>query len=275
MFAVKLQKHMRIVIKIEPIDKKQRILLMNYQYPLSAWIYKTIHEGNHEFADFLHRKGFSNGTRRYKFFSFSMLRFDHGGFKISGDRIEIKAGDVSLELSFLLPEAMQHFVAGLFQNQSFTLGDKHSQVPFTVKTVEVQPMPSFSESMTFRPLSPTMVSRDVTGSRNAQYLEPGHDDFERIFFDNLVRKYVAAAEAGLISNQNYSQKQDFRLDILKPPKKKGITIKAGTPMQTKIIGYMFDFRITAPVELIRLGYLAGFGEKNSLGMGCVKPLSSN
>ncbi len=29
MFAVKLEKHMRIVIKTEPIDKKQRILPLN------------------------------------------------------------------------------------------------------------------------------------------------------------------------------------------------------------------------------------------------------
>jgi len=263
---------MRITIELEPGHTLQRSLPLNYQYPLSAWIYKTIHEGNHEFADFLHNNGFSAGAKSYKFFTFSMLRFARGGFRIVSERIEITSGNVWLELSFLVPDALQHFVSGLFQNQNFTLGDKRSQVPFTVKRVEGQPLPAFSECITFKALSPIIVSRDVSGSRNAQYLEPTDGDFERIFFDNLIRKCAAASKAKLISCSNLTEQHDFRLEILSEPKKKGITIKPDTNMQTKIIGYMFDFRITAPPDLIKLGYLAGFGAKNSLGMGCGKLL---
>ncbi|MCB0538258.1 MAG: CRISPR-associated endoribonuclease Cas6, partial [Bacteroidetes bacterium] len=32
----------------------------------------------------------------------------------------------------------------------------------------------------------------------------------------------------------------------------------------------FHFELTAPVELHEIGYEAGFGEKNSMGFGCVK-----
>jgi CRISPR-associated endoribonuclease Cas6 len=266
---------MHIAIEFEPVDTRQRILPLNYQYPLSAWIYKTIHEGNHEFADFLHNHGFSSGTRAYKFFTFSMLRFQRGGFKISNDRLEITSGNVWLELSFLIPDALKHFVSGIFQNQRLTLGDKHSQVPFAVKSVQVQPLPVFTECMTFGTLSPLIISKDVTGSRNAQYLKPADGDFERIFFDNLLRKSVAATGAGLINCPDDKLQHDLKLEILSEPKKKGINIKSGTPMQTKVIGYMFDFRLTAPSELIKLGYLAGFGEKNSLGMGCGKCFSTS
>lgn len=35
---------------------------------------------------------------------------------------------------------------------------------------------------------------------------------------------------------------------------------------------MYNFELEATAELIRIGYLAGFGEKNSLGMGCGKHL---
>ncbi|RLD54679.1 MAG: CRISPR-associated endoribonuclease Cas6, partial [Bacteroidetes bacterium] len=30
----------------------------------------------------------------------------------------------------------------------------------------------------------------------------------------------------------------------------------------------YKFKIKAPKELLRLGYYAGFGEKNSMGFGC-------
>jgi CRISPR-associated endoribonuclease Cas6 len=33
-------------------------------------------------------------------------------------------------------------------------------------------------------------------------------------------------------------------------------------------GFEFDFSLTAPVELMRIGYYGGVGEKNSLGFGC-------
>ena len=52
-----------------------------------------------------------------------------------------------------------------------------------------------------------------------------------------------------------------------------ITIKQGTPEETKVKGYLYEFTVEGPPELIRMGYYAGFGEKNSLGFGCVEIIS--
>ena len=263
---------MRILLKLELQNSIKNILPVNYQYPLSAWIYKTIHEGDHKFAEFLHNKGFEAGSKSFKFFTFSMLGFDKGGYSINGDRLHILNKKAKLELSFLIPDALQYFIEGLFQNQNFTIGDTKTQVPFIVRTVEVKSLLEFKEDMIFRTLSPLIVSQNVEDSRYAKYLEPEDSNFERIFFDNLVRKYAAALNAELITNNYGSANYDMKLKIMSKPRKKGLTIKAGTREQSKIIGYMFDFRITAPVELIKIGYLAGFGEKNSLGLGCVQTL---
>ena len=46
------------------------------------------------------------------------------------------------------------------------------------------------------------------------------------------------------------------------------TIKAGTNAETKVRGYQYAFKLKAPEPLVRIGLLAGFGEKNSLGFGC-------
>ncbi|MGB4204966.1 MAG: hypothetical protein WBJ84_05020 [Bacteroidales bacterium] len=107
---------MRILLELELQNSDKNILPVNYQYPISAWIYKTIHEGDHKFAEFLHNKGFEAGSKSFKFFTFSMLGFDKGGYSINGDRLSILNKKARLELSFLIPDALQYFVKGLFQN---------------------------------------------------------------------------------------------------------------------------------------------------------------
>ncbi|MBU1009956.1 MAG: CRISPR-associated endoribonuclease Cas6 [Bacteroidetes bacterium] len=248
---------------------------LNYQYPLSAWIYKTIHSGDHAFAGFLHEKGFETGGKSFKLFTFSMLDIPHGKFTIQGDRLHITASEISLDISFLVPQAMQHFISGLFNNQRFRLGDHNSQADFLVSHVEMLAPPSFTEKMKFKTLSPLLVSHHIEGVRTAAYLRPGHDEYERLFFDNLTAKFAAALQAGLHVNKLDADvaPETMQLKLTTDPKTKGILIKADTPQQTKIIGYLFEFEITAPPLLIYTGYYAGFGEKNSLGLGCCAPLS--
>jgi CRISPR-associated endoribonuclease Cas6 len=36
----------------------------------------------------------------------------------------------------------------------------------------------------------------------------------------------------------------------------------------KVRGYLFDFRLTAPLDILEVGYHGGFGAKNSQGFGC-------
>jgi CRISPR-associated endoribonuclease Cas6 len=57
-------------------------------------------------------------------------------------------------------------------------------------------------------------------------------------------------------------------ELLSPPKQKGITIKVGTPQQSKLVGYQYNFKLKADSALLRMGYYTGFGEKNSMGFGC-------
>ena len=73
---------------------KQRMLPMDYQYYISAWIYKTIGKADMEFARFLHDEGYGNDPGKlYKLFCFSRLNFgkpkmwkEKKLFEISKDR---------------------------------------------------------------------------------------------------------------------------------------------------------------------------------------------
>ena len=68
----------------------------------------------------------------------------------------------------------------------------------------------------------------------------------------------------------YTGKAFCGFNLLSVPKSVLITIKANTPQQTKVRGYRYDFEITLPIELMRLLYDCGIGEKNSMGFGMIK-----
>ena len=102
----------------------------------------------------------------------------------------------------------------------------------------------------------------------AQFLSPDEEGYKDYFLKNLVRKYENYAHfTGNSISPEYTELMDWQLE--KGRVKSSLeTIKAGTKAETKVRGYDYQFRIKAPEPIMRIGLLAGFGEKNSLGFGC-------
>lgn len=236
-------------------------LPINYQYYVASWIYKTIHNSNPEFSKWLHEQGYSYEKRKFKLFTFSPIKFEK--YNITNDRIISLTPNCSITLSFLLPEALKHFVSGCFKSQHFGLGDKISQVDFEVKAIEIESPVELGNVVRFRTQSPICISEPVerNGKLISQYLSPDDAGYEKRFFDNLNEKYQSANE-GLANPTG-----NCKLTVLSTPKSKLVSVKQGTHAESKVRGYNFDFEIEAPKELIEVGYYAGFGEKNSMGMG--------
>lgn len=248
------------------LTSKNRQIPINYQYEQSAWIYKTIHNGNPEFSAWLHNLGYLDGKKQFKLFTFSPIIPEK--YAINRDRLEMQSNHAITYVSFYTPEAAEPFIMGLFSNQHFALGDHISVAPFKISSVEKLPEPNWNNTMAFRTLSPIVLSKKQDGSKNAQYLSPNDDEFEELFLKNLESKFkVIDNNPARVSNPG---RVKATLVPRSTPRSKLIKIKAGTPQETSIRGYLFDFEITAPQELIKLGYYAGFGEKNSLGFGSVE-----
>lgn len=260
---------MRFLLQLYLPDTRNRALPASYQYELSAWIYHTIHFANPDFSRWLHDMGYSSGTQRYKFFTFSNLIIPYGGYRVEADRLILLSDQCSMQISFLIEEAAVPFIIGLFQNQVFMLGDTQSRVQFRVQAVERLAEPAFSDVMECKTLSPILVSKSRfdQGGTGTAYLAPDHKDYEQLFFQNLARKVSIATGEDVTANTTPGL---CRLEIKGVAKRKAIVIKAHTPGQSKLIGYQYRFQIQAPAEWIRVGYFAGFGEKNSEGMGCVE-----
>lgn len=246
---------------------------LNYQYEFSSWIYHTLAQASPEFAAWLHEHGYNlEGAKRFKFFTFSRLHL-HAPFEIDAKNqaMLLQSGRADLTLSFLLNDTLQHFVAGLFRQQRFGIGNaRFRPVDFEVQSVEILPPPVFQSAMRFRALSPICVSASEEGNPHPQYRSPEAPDYADLLFANLRQKLLTAdhyAPAGSLRSPAPDGIPEFRL--LSKPKQNGITLKAHTPQETKVIGYAFDFEINGPAELMEIGYYAGFGVENAQGFGCV------
>ncbi|HMO41087.1 MAG TPA: CRISPR-associated endoribonuclease Cas6 [Saprospiraceae bacterium] len=249
---------------------------INYAYECSAWIYKTLARADPEFAAWLHQQGYAlEGNKRFKFFTFSQLDL-HPPFHIEPERqsIRIESGSASLILSFLLNDALGHFVTGLFRQQRFGIGN--ARIPatdFQVQHVEVLDRPTFTHTMRFRTLSPICVAASEIGKTHAQYRRPTDADYASLLSKNLVQKMNTARYYMQDTMMHPVHNSPLLFDLQSDPHQKGITLKAHTPAATKVIGYNYEFGITAPPELLEIGYYAGFGTENAQGFGCVEIIS--
>ena len=257
---------MRLKITLS-VNPRFHVLPLNYQYPVSSWIYQRIAAADKQFGDWLHNAGFQQKGKRYKLFTFSNIFVPKR--EIKGDRLHILSPTVSFQISFYADKTVEYFILGVFDRQEFEIGDKHSKAKFFVEKVEALPVPEFNNPSTFRCLSPICVAKPLRKGNKliSEYISPADPDFEQLFIKNLLNKYNAISGN---KNKFAHGNLPFTFELLEKPKSRLITIKSGTREQTKVRGFLFPFKLNAPVELMQLGYESGFGEKNSLGFGCVE-----
>ncbi|MDR3217962.1 MAG: CRISPR-associated endoribonuclease Cas6 [Dysgonamonadaceae bacterium] len=239
-------------------------LPLNYQYELSAFVYRSIAQADRDYALWLHENGFRLEGKPFKLFTFSNLLITQYKIDKNSDRIRIESDRVEWLVSFLPETATEKFVHGLFSEQVFQIGDKKSVVQFRIAQIEVLPMPTFEPEMRFRTLSPASISYRKEEERYPDYISPEHPEAAGIVLNNLLNKYHT------FYGKPYERKIDFTFQPTNKPRTKLIKIKSGMPEETFIRGYLFEFKMRADVELMRVMYASGIGEKGSQGFGMVE-----
>lgn len=258
---------MRFLIQLD--IRQGTTLPINYQYPLSAAIYKIIAKGDAEYAQLLHEQGYGQGHHKFKLFTFSQLKVP---FKIAEDRLRLIGNEASFMVSFHLPQAMESFIKGLFQSEEITIADKQSKVNFKIKSVESlsNPLVNYKNNEIINKQL-QVHSPIVAGIKN----DKGNFDFlspeDPRFIDSLI--YNWRSKIATIFDLQTSASALLMLDVLpmkQAPKSRLITIKADTPEQTKIKGWMnFGLQVTGEKRFVDLLINSGVGLYNSMGMGCV------
>jgi CRISPR-associated endoribonuclease Cas6 len=260
---------MRLRLSLD-VTGKNNVLPINYQYELSSWIYKVLNFGDQDFTDWLHEKGFISDKKKFKLFTFSNLKVEN--HKVEGDRLILGNRKASVVVSFFPVEMFEPFVMGIFKERQFGLGDKHSVVDFVVSQVEKLPEPEFKDDMLFSSISPIHVAwRNDEG--RVEHLSPDHPRYEELLFGNLYSKYEAYQQYKGAPVEIF-ELEKYHIELTSRPKRKVITIKSNTLQQSKIAAYSFNFRIQAPVPLIRIGYFSSFGKSGSQGFGCCEEVQN-
>nr|WP_320000088.1 CRISPR-associated endoribonuclease Cas6 [uncultured Draconibacterium sp.] len=241
---------------------KQRMLPMDYQYYISAWIYKVLKQADRDFAHFLHEKGYGQGeTKLYKLFCFSRLEFGRPRLWKEKKLFEITAHNIYLQISFDVHEAASNFIKGLFMDQEFYLGDKFNGIDFKVMGIEALPEPVFNETMRYRLQTPWVVSIKTEAYKHPQYLSPGDDRFNTLSVKHLVEKYNNTRNTDHINSSQITFKRTTGF------KRAGFVIKRESVQESRVVGNLFDFELTAPLEIHRMIWGAGVSEKSSSGFG--------
>lgn len=251
----------KLTLQIQP-EVMGNELPINYQYPLQAAIYRTLAQSDLEFATWLHKNGYQQDGKRFKLFTFSNLIVPQYGIDKERERLVVKSNFVTLFISFLPEKSTQSFIQGVFKDRSFQVADYLSGVQLMVREIKVMHPLEYQPEMPFRTLSPVCISLRNDHDK-MDYLAPNDPRYELGILTGLLARYNA------IYGEPYSGEPYCHLQLLSEPKSTLIRIKAGTPNETRVRGYRYQFKIDLPEELMQIAYESGLGEKGSMGFGMI------
>lgn len=252
---------MRFKIVLQTGTSRKSTLPASYLYELSGWIYKILALADPLYSNWLHSEGYLNGrSKSFKFFTFSRLNICHDLNK--DGHIELNTQETDFCISFLPSEANDAFIRGVFLNQDLMLGRREAYSYFRV--VRIEAMPEFTSALSgsFKTLSPIFVALKEENN-NKKFLRPTDERYGHSLVKNLCEKYST------LTGKPYPI-PEFDFSILNKPIRNTVDIKSETPNHYRLIAWDYSFTLKAPAELIEIGYKTGFGQQNSMGLGCVE-----
>jgi CRISPR-associated endoribonuclease Cas6 len=236
----------RIKLSLE-LNGANALLGFNYEYNIGASLYRAMRAIAPKMNKELH------DMKEYKGFTFSSLIFAPP-FKIYSNGIFIQSRKAELIISCYDEALMPIFKEALKQIKA----DFYCGLSFTITAIQDLESPVLAETMRFKTVSPIFCKY------SSRHLNPKSDP--KIYAECLLRNLNRKKEG---VNHGWID-FDYNFTLLSEPKKRGIDVKKNGINTSHLIAYEYEFEITAPLELIEIGYYQGFGSNNSMGFGCVK-----
>ncbi len=259
-------------LMLELFNSNNVVIPINYQYPVSASIYKILSKASEQYSEFLHQDGYTgmDGKRR-KMFTFSKLQFTPKTSR-RGKALFVKANSHgSLYISSLfIDDFMKNIIMGITKKNHIEINNAR----FEIVNITALPEPDLESKNRFLTLSPITLSTitEFNGTRIPYYYRPLDSGLENAVHKSLLGKYETFHQKPLGEN-GFS----FRLDneyIKKRGGERGVSrlvhIKEGTPQATQIKAIECPFYLDGPLELKRIAWHCGIGDKTSMGFGCIE-----
>ena len=183
---------MRIKLNLRTVQNHHCIPI-NYQYPLSAVIYRILSDSSPEYSQFLHDRGYlgPDGKLR-KLFTFSRLDIQPRADVKNDMLIPGNHNRITLTIaSPMIDDFIQHFVIGLFQNQYLEIANNKTKCKLLVEQVEACPEPEFTSEMTFRAMSPIVLTRvvELNNKLGQYYMRPLDTGLSEAAQKSLIKKF--------------------------------------------------------------------------------------
>ena len=239
---------MRFAIRLSPEREPYRVPF-NHLHHLQGLIYRRIQRMNPDLSLKLHN------PKVPKFFTFSLFMTEERGF-LDGKSYFHGSGRGYFYFSTAVPEIAEAFIGGLLKSPEVTLwGEK-----FVVEEIRAIAEPEKLSGRKMVTLSPIAVStvRVQFGRPRSYDLSPNEPEFYEHLRENLIEKYTS-----LTGRPPESGELEIRVLLAKP---KRFEVKPGIYQRA----WHLVFKAYGDEGLLRVGYIAGFGEKNSIGFGMVK-----
>jgi len=244
----------------------------NYQYELAAGLYKLfmLIKQNHPRYTYLKNHDFLNQI------TFSRIEIPKRvitkeGIKCFSDFVFLK---VSLGFNDIASDAIWKAFSKM--NNQLLIYKKQANGPMQVINmqlyeVEFFPPPEFEETMKFKMLSPLVLTKNSKAKKNKFCSLQEQDLILERLKDSLSEKFQL-----LYGHLPPIEEFEFQFDELYCQDRQEkdlyslIKMKEGSGHPFSVLGILVPFKITAPQEVIKVGYYSGFGEKTSLGFGMVE-----
>jgi CRISPR-associated endoribonuclease Cas6 len=239
----------------------------NYHASLGDAVYKLLRFDGDEFlSDEVAKPALADGER-YEHYSYA-LRFS----EVAPQRDGLKLKNPYAALIFSAP-GVEEYIAGLserLEGERLEIFADGIRTEFEISKVEPIRDPQIKRIDSYTLLSPMVLA--LPEDPNQRYLRHNDDPglINEAFNESLRRKFeIVNGEkydgdsARLYWDQKYISKR------LKRGKKttKKIRISRNGSAPEEIVALEIPFTVEGDPELIRAGYLAGFGVKNNLGFG--------
>lgn len=226
------------------------LIPFNYNLALAGAVYGPIKRVDPDLAYSIH------SSTGFKFFTFSWLQIPQGKTSKNGISID---GDAHFFVSSPVREIISAFVEGILERPAVRMGD----TKLHVETVEVLLQPQFNGTTVFSTLSPIIVrtGEEENGHLRVVDLYPTDPKFYQNLQSNLIKKY-----------EKLYNEEKANINFSKPSFTKPVRIKIRNTFHR---ANHMTFEAFGDIELLKLGYEAGFGGKNSMGFGMVQLARTN
>ncbi|MCS7264995.1 MAG: CRISPR-associated endoribonuclease Cas6 [Armatimonadetes bacterium] len=228
------------------------VLPWNYLHLLHGFLYAAIRKASPKLGEFLHEQGFVVGSHRYKLVTFSLLFPKRS--KAHKDGLEMTP-PILWWVSSPLPAPIEALAMTLATETQFRIG----KVYLMVERIEVEELPNFTGRCLFQTLSPIVASTGVRKGEKLEhkFLSPNEPEFWRVVEMNLRRKAQAL-------DLEFAD-EPLKFEPVGEWKSRLYEVQG-----TKVRGFEGQFWAEGNSELLKIGYDAGFGERNAQGFGMVK-----